>query len=512
MPRGWYYEQEEDIDPGSRQQRERAKPGDGNNKNSAAVVFNGGVGEQVELAITEIKSKIGTEGLGYLLDGVSPHEEEVMPCDNPGMRPQRRRAAWKSKPLGVVMAEASKVSAKEAEAAASAVKVKKYVARLAASVTGTGALKQHGQEGYLSPNSARRARKLCNRHKKVIVKFETETPAREAQESAEATPAAHRTTIDDSISMRTAGFDNGNASGDNGLNCAIGHADAVAQWEIQREDYILAKKGNDARGARCRMWDKDMNKAWYIVQSMLGQAPQRVTAPAAGRYDICEALDLLRGTYHAKSNLGVVQRVLEFILADWDHSLDDNQNVEEFNRRLEMITKEPALGGVGDKITMKDLAAALWIRNLGGVEHHKQHRQALLRDDIADLDKAQQKLMNEHAADRIGDDEPRGGGDKGRGRDRARERRGDRPGRDQEAQQKPMNEHDTTGSSDDGGSEPPTPPRGKGAKGNKYNRSNVKGIAKEVIAMLRRGDDTTDDSDDGGPEPPTPIQGVQHHD
>ena len=130
------------------------------------------------------------QGPGYLFDGVSPHEEEIMPCDNPGMRPQRRRAAWKSKPLGVVMAEASKVSAKEAEAAASAVKVKKYVARLAASVTGTGALKQHGQEGYLSPNSARRARKLCNRHKKVIVKFETETPAREAQEPAEATPAA----------------------------------------------------------------------------------------------------------------------------------------------------------------------------------------------------------------------------------------------------------------------------------------------------------------------------------
>ena len=71
-----------------------------------------------------------------------------------------------------------------------------------------------------------------------------------------------------------------------------------------------------------------------------------------------------------------------------------------------------------------------------------------------------------------------------------------------------MNEHDTTGSSDDGGSEPPTPPRGKGANGSKYNRS----IAKEVIAMLRRGDDTTDDSDDGGSEPPTPIQGVQHHD
>jgi hypothetical protein len=53
-----------------------------------------------------------------------------------------------------------------------------------------------------------------------------------------------------------------------------------------------------------------------------------------------------------------------------------------------------------------------------------------------------------------------------------------------------------TGGSSRGGSEPPTPPRGKGAKGNKYNRSNAKGIAKEVIAMLRRGDDTTDDSDE----------------
>ena len=49
----------------SRQQRERTKPGDGNKKNSAAVVFNGDVGEDVEVAITEIKSKIGTEGLGY---------------------------------------------------------------------------------------------------------------------------------------------------------------------------------------------------------------------------------------------------------------------------------------------------------------------------------------------------------------------------------------------------------------------------------------------------------------
>ena len=64
----------------SRQQRERTKPGDGNKKNSAAVVFNGDVGEDVEVAITEIKSKIGTEGLGYLFDGVSPHREERMPC------------------------------------------------------------------------------------------------------------------------------------------------------------------------------------------------------------------------------------------------------------------------------------------------------------------------------------------------------------------------------------------------------------------------------------------------
>ena len=73
-----------------RQQRERTKPGEGNRKNSAAVVFNGDVGEDVEFAITEIKSKIGTEGLGYLLDGVSPHREERMPCENPGYRPQQR--------------------------------------------------------------------------------------------------------------------------------------------------------------------------------------------------------------------------------------------------------------------------------------------------------------------------------------------------------------------------------------------------------------------------------------
>ena len=85
----------------SRQQREHTKPGDGNRKNSAAVVFNGDVGEDVETAITDMKSKIGTEGLGYLFDGVSPHREERMPCENPGYRPKQRptrRLAWENQP------------------------------------------------------------------------------------------------------------------------------------------------------------------------------------------------------------------------------------------------------------------------------------------------------------------------------------------------------------------------------------------------------------------------------
>jgi hypothetical protein len=131
----------------SRQQRERTKPGDGNKKNSAAVVFNGDVGEDVEVAITEIKSKIGTEGLGYLFDGVSPHREERMPCENPGYRPQQRptrRLAWENQPepgkgsaISSITAEESEESTKKVsteEAEEPAVKLEKYTAKVAASV------------------------------------------------------------------------------------------------------------------------------------------------------------------------------------------------------------------------------------------------------------------------------------------------------------------------------------------------------------------------------------------
>ena len=52
----------------SRQHRERTKPGDGNRKNSAAAVFNGDVGEDVEVAITEIKSVlVDFDSLGFRL-------------------------------------------------------------------------------------------------------------------------------------------------------------------------------------------------------------------------------------------------------------------------------------------------------------------------------------------------------------------------------------------------------------------------------------------------------------
>ena len=521
----------------SRQQRERTKPGDGNRTNSAAVVFNGDVGEDVETAITDMKSKIGTEGLGYLFDGVSPHREERMPCENPGYRPKQRptrRLAWENQPepgKGSAISS-TRITAKESEestkkvsteeAEESAVKLEKYMAKVAASVQESGVPKRQGQEGYLSPSSLRRAKKKCNRYRRIGLQFEAETPARTAQE-ATGTPAARRASNDDSIRMRTADFGDDHGS-DEDIDYAIKFSEEVAQWETKREDYLLAKKCNDAMDARCRTWDKDMNKAWYLVQAMLGPAPQRVTAPAAagGRYDIGQAFDLLREKYHAKSNLGVVQRVLEYILTEWDHDLDDIQNVEAFNRRTERITKPPDLGGVGDKVTMADLASALWIRNLGDVSHHKSHRQALLRDDISDLGEAQQKLINEHAADRIGGNAPRGGGGKGRGagRDRARGRRGDRPGRDQEEELNSYEDkrqctncgadkHEADRCYKKGGgwwkrshqylAEQAAANKGAGRKGaDKNNRSNVKGIAKEVIALLRGGGDTSDDSDDEG--------------
>ena len=154
----------------SRQQRERTKPGEGNRKNSAAVVFNGDVGEDVEVAITEIKSKIGTEGLGYLLDGVSPHREERMPCENPGYRPQQRPtrpqarenqpSPGKGSAISSITAEESEESMKKVsteEAEESAVKLEKYMAKVAASIQESGVPKRQGQEGYLSPSSLKRA-------------------------------------------------------------------------------------------------------------------------------------------------------------------------------------------------------------------------------------------------------------------------------------------------------------------------------------------------------------------
>ena len=150
----------------ARQQRERPRPGEGNNKTNGAVVFNGDVGEPVEHAITIIKGKLGTDGLGYLLDGDSPHDEDKMECINPGPRPQQhRRSSIKPRPSAAREAVEKEPEESEDEekvtvegAAESEARGKKYSSKLAAAVTEGGQPKAEGQQGYMSPSGHKRAR------------------------------------------------------------------------------------------------------------------------------------------------------------------------------------------------------------------------------------------------------------------------------------------------------------------------------------------------------------------
>jgi hypothetical protein len=157
-----------------------------------------------------------------------------------------------------------------------------------------------------------------------------------------------------------------------------------------------------------------------------------VIEPARATNDVVSAIELLRTTYNKASKVGTVQRLISFINISWDPRQSDQGNIDSFNLAVSRIIEAPERGGVGSKVKTKDIASAIFLRNLKQAPRHQQLLRALLRDDVSDLAEAQEKLVNEQAADDFEDDVPledtsstaagrrrRGGGrDRGGGRQR----------------------------------------------------------------------------------------------
>ena len=425
------------------------------------VIFHGDVKEQVEQAIQAITIKLGTEGLGHLLGTETPYGEDLMEVQDPGPRPRQPQKVKKARggqPLGLSASEDEQqteaiVSAQIAHArtqlelhtsgsltlSSSARKRHRKKIRLLEAVQGSDGSDDEEDGAGAGGESP---------HPKVIKKKKKKTP----KKTGAASPVDQKTPKKvDGVSPATRGgrvlnvaFED--AMGDEEFEAHLGeqaeYADRLAEWEIAREEFVDGQRVNVAIKSRRRDWTVKMTKAWYIVYNMLGSEPQRVVAPAAAEFDIVEAFRLLRCRYNKASTLGVMQRLLGFLNFGWDKKLKDHQNVDIFNRKVDEISEKPDRGGVGPTIQTKDLATALWLRNLGSVPRHAHLRKALLRDEVSSLADAQEKLMNEHAVDdRSSDtDEDLVDNRPSRGRRPRRPGRGDRLAR---GEQEELNAHDT---------------------------------------------------------------------